>query len=82
MPILDQLRNSIVKSHGWHKPLELNEQEKIPASVLQEVTGRYKHVQYDAEVEVLEEQGRLIINPFFGGTPAELHYLGGTAFAA
>ncbi|WP_445386433.1 serine hydrolase domain-containing protein [Robiginitalea sp. IMCC44478] len=81
MPLLDQFRNSIIKSHGWYKPLEIEEQKPIPESVLQEVTGRYKHVQYDAEIQVSEENGKLIINPFFGGIPAELHYLGETKFA-
>ncbi len=81
IPILDQFRNSIVSSHGWQRPLEINEQETIPAAVLQEVTGTYKHVQYGVEVEVKEENGRLIANPFFGGKPAVLHYLEGTTFA-
>ena len=81
IPILDQFRNSIVKSHGWHKPLDLKIEEEIPASVLEEVEGRYKHVQYGVEVEVKEEQGKIIINPFFGGTPSQLHYLEGTTFA-
>ncbi|MDX1315285.1 MAG: hypothetical protein R3356_07260, partial [Eudoraea sp.] len=81
IPILDQFRNSIVKSHGWHQPLDLKVIETIPANILKEVEGSYKHVIYNAQLEVKAENGRLIVNPFFGGKPAELHYLGGTSFA-
>lgn len=82
IPILDQFRNSIVKSHNWLKPLELNVKETIPDSIFSEVTGTYKHVHYDVQVDVYEHNGRLVINPFFGGVPAELYYLEGTSFAA
>ena len=81
IPILDQFRRSIVESHNWRKPLDLNEQDITPASVLQEVIGTYKHVKFDVEVQVFEDNGRLILNPFFGGIPAKLYYLEGTTFA-
>ncbi len=81
VPILNQLRNSIVESHGWYQTLDIDEQEPIPASVLEEVKGKYKDLIYNVEVEVLEENGRLRIVPFFTGPSAKLYYLGGTSFA-
>ncbi|MCX2718449.1 serine hydrolase domain-containing protein [Lentiprolixibacter aurantiacus] len=81
IPVLDQLRNSIVASHGWHKPLDLDVRDSIPASLLNKVTGSYQHVLYNAQVQVTEENGTLTVNPFFGGIPAQLHYLGDNVFA-
>lgn len=79
IPILNSLRSSIIKSHGWILPLDKNNHKIITHTVADQVTGIYVS-EYGEIVPVEYEDGRLFAKDFDGRQRLELFYLGNNAF--
>ncbi len=80
IPILDQLRNSIIKSHGWEAPLKDKDKAKpIPAKITSKVVGRYMSV-FGEIIKVEEENGKLMIKNMTGIPSRELVFIGNNRF--
>ena len=79
-PVLDQLRNSIIESHDWYRPLEPEITTDIPNDLRSELLGPYTDLVFGEVLNVIEEEGKLYITPFTGGGANELIYIGDNNF--
>jgi CubicO group peptidase (beta-lactamase class C family) len=80
LPILDALRNSIVKAQDWYIPLSTEQKQPLPEEVINMVLGKYIHVLFGEEVKVYLKEKKLFIKGLVGTTSNELVYIGDTTF--
>jgi CubicO group peptidase (beta-lactamase class C family) len=79
IPVLNSLRSSIIKSHGWGVPLNKSKHKTITQAIANKVIGNY--VSEFAEIVPVEyKDGRLFAKDFEGGQRLELFYLGNNVF--
>lgn len=80
IPILNSLRNSIIRSHGWHIPLNQNKFRAIPDSLGNQLKGNYSSVLFGEIVPIEYKEGQLFARNFGGSQKAKLFYLGNKTF--
>lgn len=80
IPILNSLRNSIIKSHGWTLPLDKSTYKVIPRDIGNMVKGNYSSVLFGEIVPLEFKDGRLFARDFDGRQRLELFYLGNKTF--
>jgi hypothetical protein len=80
LPILDALRNSIVKAQDWYIPLSTEQKQPLPEEVINMVLGKYIHVLFGEEVKVYLKEKKLFIKGLVGVTSNELLYIGDSTF--
>ncbi len=80
IPILDQLRDNIIKSHQWTLPLDTSNKKELPASLISKIKGRYQDLNFGEIFELKEENGEMYIPVFFGGKRNKLVYVGDNSF--
>jgi len=78
IPVLDILRDNIIKSHGWKKPLDKSGVRKTPKLLLDNIVGRYEDLIWGGIVEVDFKTEKL--NFFVLGKEIELFYVGDNTF--
>jgi hypothetical protein len=82
IPILNSLRNSIIRSHDWHIPLDKSKFQTIPDSLGNQLKGNYSSVMFGEIVPVEYIEGRLFARDFGGSQKVELFYLENKTFKA
>ncbi len=79
-PVLDQLRNSIIESHEWYRPMEGVQLTDLSEEDRNRLVGRYTDLIFGQEINISEANGKLFISPFAGGGRNELMYVGNNTF--
>ncbi|MCW5515654.1 serine hydrolase domain-containing protein [Muriicola sp. Z0-33] len=80
IPVLDQLRNSIIKTHQWYKPIDKSLQKPLTSELIQLITGKYTHILFGEEIELVVRDKKLYIKGFIGNGTNELTYIGDNIF--
>ncbi len=80
IPFIDILRDNIIRTHNWGSEREWVNQEEINPSDLPPLTGRYKDIDFDVEIEFIEEDGKLYLPMFIGGVRHNFIHIGDNAF--
>lgn len=76
-PVLNELMNNIIKTHNWKKPFDRSKIKKLPATLEEQIVGRYEHVSWGLN-EIKKKDGKLY---FILSKDYELLYLGNNTFA-
>ncbi len=77
IPLLDKLKDNIIKTHGWKKPLDKSNVEEIPESLVAEITGRYEDLIWGGIARVEQKNEKIF---FIRSNEAELFYVGDNTF--
>jgi len=81
IPVLNQLRNSIIRAHGWYKPLDESKAKELPNEFAQKLTGDYSHLLFGEVARLEKLNGALVFRNFVPGKAnADLMYIGDQTF--
>jgi len=80
IPVLDQFRNSIIKSHEWYIPIDKSLEKPLTKEVTEMIIGKYVHKLFGEVVEVTINNNRLFIKDFIGNGTNELTFIGDNTF--
>lgn len=80
IPVLDKLRDNIIRTHGWKIPLDGIMEKELPKSLIKELIGRYKDVIAGPIISIEEEDNKLFAPFLFGGKRNDLIFVGDSTF--
>lgn len=80
IPVLDQFRNSIIKTHEWYIPIDKSLEKPITEELIRMITGKYVHTLFGEVVEVMNNNKGLFIKDFIGNGINELTFIGDSTF--
>ncbi len=77
IPLLDKLKDNIIKTHGWKKPMNKSNVEEIPESLVAEITGRYEDLIWGGIARVEQKNEKMF---FIRSKETEFFYIGNNTF--
>lgn len=80
IPIIDQVRESILIAHDWKLSLDTTDKSELPQSLIKKFLGRYQDLTFGEVFEIKEKNGKLHIPKFFEGRKNKLIYVGSNSF--
>lgn len=80
IPIIDKLRDHIIRTHQWGKPYEWKNKKELPDSLISKIKGRYQDITFGEVFEIKEIDSKLYIPKFWNGVRNNLIYIGDNTF--
>lgn len=80
IPILEKLRDNIIRTHGWKIPIDAKIEKEIPKSLIEKFTGKYKDVIVGPVISIEVEDNKLFAPFLFGGKRNDFIHIGNSTF--
>ena len=78
-PVLEELRNYILDTQGWHVPLDRSEEQPLPEGLTETIVGKYED-DWGYEIEIIVSNQQLFQKGLSRNLESELVYVGDNTF--
>lgn len=80
IPVINSLRDNIIRTHNWGSKYEWNNKKEIPTELISKIEGRYEDLTFRELFEIKNSDGKLYIPRFWNGVRNDLIYIGDNTF--